>query len=101
MTTTIYTPNNLPMGWRWHSINGVEVTFYDTKRNEVGRVKCVSADKKAWHAKAVLRTAPAKHGNMMLMGSYSEDTLGNFESKNEAIAALIARHIQHKLEGNP
>lgn len=105
-TTPTYTPNNLPFGWEWHSIDGANVHFF-AKGNDkkVGEVKLVSADGKAWHVKAHLhyKHVPFAQGTarMMLLGNRKVDTLGNFESKQEAIAALIARHVQHKLEGNP
>jgi hypothetical protein len=101
--TELYTPNNLPFNWRWHSVNGVAVEFYD-KHLLVGEIKLVSADGKAWHVRAHLfnNHIPFAQGTskMMLLGKRSVDTLGRFESKQEAIAALIARHVQHKLEGN-
>ena len=98
-TTPTYTPNNLPFGWRWHSVNGCNVDFLAGSGSVLmGEVKLVSADGKSWHAKAHLYSRPISSAK----GNWRQvDTLGNFESKQAAIEALIARHVQHKLEGNP
>lgn len=99
MTTPTYTPNNLPFGWRWHSVNGVAVDILAANSSVLmGEVKLVSADGKGWYVRAHLYNNP----KFRAVGQWrTTESLGNFESKQAAIEALIARHVQHKLEGSP
>lgn len=58
-----------------------------------------------WFAEATLRTPPrswptgtSATGKMMLMGRNEVRHLGEFNSKQEALDAIVAEHIKHKLE---